>query len=644
MTRRLVLPLVFIATALVAAEQTQQMQVPPRPPSMGGTGRDPGLTQPQPKGTGVISGVVTSADGGRVMRRAQVRLQGTTTPFSKVTTTDDRGNFEFKELPAGDFTLRTSKAGYLESIYGQKKPGSGRPGTPISLKDGQQIDKLTVSIAKGGVLTGTIVDDLNEPVFGTQVRALRYAMRGGERTLVAAGTATTDDRGVYRISVLGPGDYIVMATPRADSVATDDVRAALEEMAARGGAGDLAFAAPPVGGGGGGAMSFTMGSPLGGASSDPGPSSGYAPVFFPSTTLSTTATTVTLGPAEEKVGLDIQLQLVPLGMITGTVMGDPRAMAQTTIQLSDANTGLPGLTAKTARPDAQGRFTFNGVAPGQYNITAKSGGNMTIMSDGGNGNVTVMMTRAVAATGPGGSPVEVAPAPAMWAKAEVAVDGRSKTDVALVLQPGMTVSGRVAFDGTGEPPQDLTAIRVLLASGSANGLISGSSNARVDAEGRFRITDVAPGKYRFSAPAPRGWRPKSVDADNRDALDFMLEVKPNEDLTNVTVTYTNKPAELSGVLQDSSGQPTSDYTIVLFSADQRYWTPQSRRIVSARPTTEGKYAFRDLPAGEYRLAALEDVEPESWFDPNFLRTLIGASTSVTIIEGEKKTQDIKVNR
>jgi len=110
------------------------------------------------------------------------------------------------------------------------------------------------------------------------------------------------------------------------------------------------------------------------------------------------------------------------------------------------------------------------------------------------------------------------------------------------------------------------------------------------------------------------------------------------------VVHTNKPAELGGVLQDSSGQPTSDYTIVLFSADQRFWTPQSRRIVSARPTTEGKYAFRDLPAGEYRLAALEDVEPESWFDPNFLRTLIGASTSVTIVEGEKKTQDLKVNR
>jgi len=242
-----------------------------------------------------------------------------------------------------------------------------------------------------------------------------------------------------------------MATPRADSVATDDVRAALEEMATRGVAADIGIAGPPAGGGGN-SMSFSVGSPIGGGSSDPGPSSGYAPVFFPSTTLASTATTVTLGPAEEKPGLDIQLQLVPLGMITGTVMGDPRAMAQTTIQLSDANTGLPGLTAKTARPDAQGRFSFNGVAPGQYNITAKSGGNMTIMTDGGNGNVTMMMTRSVSATGPGGSPTEVAPVPAMWAKAEVSVDGRTKSDVALVLQPGMTVSGRVAFDGTGEPP------------------------------------------------------------------------------------------------------------------------------------------------------------------------------------------------
>ena len=208
------LPLVVIATVFVAAEQ-QTMQLPPRPAPMGAPSRDNGPAQPT-KGTASLAGAVSSVDGGRVMRRASVRLQSTSSPLSRTTVTDDRGNFEFKELPAGDFTLRASKPGYLESIYGQKHPGNGRPGTPLSLKDGQRLEKIDVAIAKGGVLTGTIVDDIGEPMFGVPVRAMRYAMRNGERSLVSAGSTTTDDRGIYRIATLVPGDYIVMATPRPD--------------------------------------------------------------------------------------------------------------------------------------------------------------------------------------------------------------------------------------------------------------------------------------------------------------------------------------------------------------------------------------------------------------------------------------------
>ncbi len=625
------LPLILIATAFVAAEQ-QVQTVPPRPPSMGGQTRDPGL-QPQPTGTGVITGSVASVDGGRPMRRASVRLQGSNTPLSRTTMTDDKGNYEFQGLPVGEFTLRASKPGYLDSIYGQKRPGSGRPGTPISLKDAQHLEKIDLSIPKGGVLTGTITDDVGEPAFGVQVRAMRYAFRNGERSLVGAGSTTTDDRGIYRIPTLVPGDYIVMATPTENNgpMSDADMRALRESVAAQGA---------------GGNFTFTAGAPLSiagaGPSMDTLPSTGYAPVFYPSTTLAMSASTVALGPAEEKAGLDIQLQLVPLGTVSGVIAGDARAIQSTTIELSDSNTGLPGLSAKTTRPGPDGRFSFTGVAPGQYTLTAKSGGNTFVSIDNAGGNVRMTMI-ATRAEGPAGGPGGPGgpPAPPLWAKADVAVEGRTKTEVSLVLQAGMSVSGHVAFDGTGPAPTDFSQMRVLLASATQGSVLSGSSTASVDADGRFNVADVMPGRYRATIIAPRGWRARSIDVGGRDALDFMLEVKANEDVGNITATFTNKPSELTGLLQDSSGRPTSDYTIVLFAAEQRFWTPSSRRILSTRPSTEGRFSFRDLPAGDYKLVALDDAEPDSWFDVNVLRQLIGASTSVTIVEGEKKTQDIK---
>src|SRR4029453_14461343 len=60
--------------------------------------------------------------------------------------------------------------------------------------------------------------DSGEPAPGTQVRVMRYVMRTGEKTLQSAGQAQTDDRGIYRIWGLQPGDYLVSAIPRNQNI------------------------------------------------------------------------------------------------------------------------------------------------------------------------------------------------------------------------------------------------------------------------------------------------------------------------------------------------------------------------------------------------------------------------------------------
>src|SRR5262249_33882693 len=100
--------------------------------------------------------------------------------------------------------------------------------------------------------------------------------------------------------------------------------------------------------------------------------------------------------------------------------------------------------------------------------------------------------------------------------------------------------------------------------------------------------------------------------------------------------------ELSGTLQDSMGRPTADFTIIVFPAETQYWLPQARRIAQARPGTDGRFSFRSLPAGQYRLTAVTDAEPGEWYDPEFLKQLMAPPAPVTIREGEKKVQDINL--
>ena len=60
-----------------------------------------------------------------------------------------------------------------------------------------------------------------------------------------------------------------------------------------------------------------------------------------------------------------------------------------------------------------------------------------------------------------GHPQGQAPNPnGLWAQTDINVAGRDLTNVALTLQTGMTITGRVAFEGTKPPPTDLSKMTI----------------------------------------------------------------------------------------------------------------------------------------------------------------------------------------
>jgi hypothetical protein len=81
---------------------------------------------------------------------------------------------------------------------------------------------------------------------------------------------------------------------------------------------------------------------------------------------------------------------------------------------------------------------------------------------------------------------------------------------------------------------------------------------------------------------------------------------------------------------------------VAAASDERFWRPGTRRILIARTSSDGSYSFRNLPAGSYILAAVTDLENGAQYDPDFLRSLAGAGMRVSIGEGQKLSQDMRV--
>ena len=603
---------------------------PPPPAPQSGQARD-AQAQSQAPATAVIMGNVLIGGTGQPADGVRLTLSGNELRGTRSTLSDDSGNFAFLGLPPGTYTLRATKLGYVSANYGQKQPG--RPGTAIVLAVGQQLKGLSLEVPRGGVVSGTIYDEKNRPAVSVPVRLLQWTWNLGERVLTSAGSGTTDDRGIYRIFGLAPGDYVVNATPRNTSttmLTNEDVQslARMEELMARG----LASSADMT--------KFVLERDVQPNSVANEPVSGYAAVYYPGTPQAGNAQTVKVGVSQEQLGIDFQLQRVPLSRVTGTVTVPSGVNAQNVqVRLVENAAQVPGMQQLSARPNPQGVFTFNAVPPGQYQLSATVTMpiNRAPVAPGAAQEVMQMKVDMDAQMNSGGGR-------RLWAVQDITVDGNFAQNLALTLQEGMTITGAVSFDGSAAQPP-LNRIRLTLGPlGQAmQSLGANTVTAAADANGRFTFTGISPGQYRIRATGATGWSLKGVVADGKDTLDFPLEVKPGENMTNVNVEFTDKFTDLKGTLQSQLGQPTSDFTVIIFPTDQRYWVPLGRRIRSARPSSDGKFSFTGLPAGDYRIAAVTDVEPGAWNDPALLQELMTASISVRLVEGQPIVQDIRVS-
>jgi len=582
------------------------------------------LPQDVPAGSAVLTGiVVTDEEPSRPVRRATVRL--TRDGMSpRLTGTNDEGRFVFDGLPAGSYAVSATKAGYVTAHHGSTRPGRG-PGIPVAVTEGGRSD-IALVLLQGGVITGTVTSPEGVPVQGVQV--LGVDVRPHLSAGPAPGRATTDDRGVFRIYGLAPGDYVVVAIPRLTPAArgrtsTEVVNVTTAEVQwALAAAGPGTLAPVPAGGA---------------AAAPPGRIVSYSPVFHPGTTDAAAAALVSVAAGEERVGIDLSLRIVTMARVSGTLV-DPTGQSVDSASVSlyprhgerpsvvDALVTSGVLTLPRAFVTTEG-FTISGVAPGDYRVVARTGSGQR-------------RTRAQ----DGASPA----AAALWSVTDLIVDGNDRTDLVLPLATGLALTGSIAFESdTLAPPADLSATDLsLVATRPLPGMPS-TSTAVVNLDGTFRFSSVAPGTYLLRAtlpPAAAGqqWVLKSAMASGRDLTDLPLDASGGGRLDGLVVTFADHAAGVSGRLIDAADRAVTRYTIVLCTPDRSFWAPGARRNRSTRPATDGTFSIRNLPAGRYAIAAVEEFEDAFLADPQFLERLLASGFIFTLADGEQKRQDLRV--
>ena len=577
---------------------------------------------PPPRGS--LSGRVETTDASPVpVRRALVILNASDPDVHRTVAADDDGHFTFSGLPAGRYTLTAAKPPFVTMSYGASTPG--KLGLPIVLAAGAGRSDLVVRLMRGAVITGRVLDPTGQPApLSEHVSVLRRSLTEFGPALAAveagyswAGTeptwgATTDDRGMYRFFGLAPGEYVVVAALR-----TTQTYQAVHQITAQ----DLNRAAqllrepPPASSRASEVAPFPQRAP-GPLAAAPDAVT-EAPTYYPDTVVAAEAAAIAVRAGEEKDGIDVRLHLAHGANLLATFQ-DPLGRLPASGRAHLIGNEIPGANNTSAQlfDLASGLLRRPGLMPGHYVIEATG-----TMPNPAGGTTT------------------------LWGSAALDVNGQDVTDLALTLQPTAQLAGHLVFDEA-LPTAPRVEVTLVPADPVAGSFVT-TLTARVDQD-RFSFPTVPPGRGTAFGPSAMArrtsapWQLASATVGGADAADAPVTIGPAPGPDTAVLTLTRRAAELQGALQDVGGHPTAAYTVVVFSADPANWALNSRRIRAVHLATDASFALRDLPPGEYLVAALTDVEPSDWFNPEFLRTVEASAVKVMLTAGSRTVQNLRI--
>jgi hypothetical protein len=627
-----------------------------------------------------LSGVVVTADTGVPVRGAMVSIGSGSDARSFVTGLD--GRFVFRSVPPGKPLVEARKLGYLSSQYNQGKPDD--PLLPLPLSDGKKMADLTMRMVRAATISGTVLDAGGEPAGFIVVTAARRGAGSGAR---GGPYAVTDRAGRYAIGGLSAGGYVVAAgppimasgamgpptvyfrappdapQPTAVVVAAGEMRREvdlrlLEARPQRGPRGCLIS----------GRLLDEFGDPSDGmvlatllhGPDDPAQSPmtiaigtdalgrycigdledgeylvrAFAPTgngelrapdgaggdrlvtmpqtFYPDATSPAAAQSILISGRAERRDIDITIRAMPVSTITLRFLdtGQPLKPPRVALLPDDSPQA-----ATTIRRDVGGDVRFSSVLAGHYRVVAQA------------------------------DTVTEGESPRLWASADLVSDGVTPIEQTLLLEPGGRIAGRIVFDGTSpRPPRPAVWLTLVGLNAVVAGVLDWSGAATINDDDTFVFEGIMPGRYVVRAAdekpmdGPR-WSISTVRQSGQELADLPIELLPRGDSGELVITLTDRVTELSGRILDVSGRPASTQGIVAFAVDQRYWWPASRRVQTATPDVDGRYALKGLPAGQYCVAALPKGSLRDFAAE--LPALLPFGTRVTLLTGENKTLDVR---
>jgi len=330
---------------------------------------------------------------------------------------------------------------------------------------------------------------------------------------------------------------------------------------------------------------------------------GYAPVYYPGATESSGAAPLNLVPGAEMRGADIRLMKTRTVRIRGRVIAPTgRGRQESMVVLMPREEGAvfqPGGRMMSST-DAQGRFEMHGITPGSY-VLAAVWGNEGRYS--GHQQIDV-----------GASDID---------------------DIQVNLIPPADLSAQVKVEGNAQVQLDQVHVALTPATPGA----MGGSYATADVDGNLTFKNVAPGSYQPTVSVPPGLYVKSIRHGDTDAIESGIDVSQGAGgLLQITLSAAG--AQVDGSVTTDKGEPSTGATVTLVPGGPRRMS--SMFFKTANTDQSGRFSFKDVAPGEYKVYAWDQIDAGAAQDPDFVKPFDNNAKEVKLEEGARENLDLKL--
>ena len=535
-----------------------------------------------------LEGKVMSQSGA-ALSKAALHLRGAVRNYAG--DSEISGNFAFENVEPGDYTLTVDRSGYVRGVY---NTSSANPRGLFGLKAGQVKSDIVVKLIPQGVITGKVIDRDGDPMDRARVTAYRKVFTAGHWHLqfVQAAPAALD--GTYQIGGLAAGRYYLSAE---DS--------------------ETAMGVPP------------------GEPGRPGHEERYVVTWHPGALDPATAVAVGVGAGEELGHVDVRIRQERVFRVRGRAISALTGAPLTRIALGIApvQTDPSGIQTdpKLKLGMAEdGGFEFSQLLPGSYVVSTQGG----LMLNGKLYSDVPLVARRV-----------------------VNISDRNVENLVLELGPPARITG--VFRGVPEErtPGEHTAGERTVGertpgSGKPPGTVNiglaatdgqGRSNTPIVAsekDGTFVIPAVPPNLYQVSVShLPGGTYVQSIHFENLDVTRTPLDLTSGAG-GRLDLVLSPDAADVSGTVRNEKGDACAGAAVTLWEPGLPPGAADTTRTLVADQS--GGFRFQNLPPGDYRIAAWEEIEPGVAAIPEFRSRFDSAASAVKLTARDHAGTDLKL--